>query len=488
MTHTQFDAILESLKSGSPLDQAIRSAGVNSADFAAQMRQSSHLAEAVDAACQSQRQQQKQQQSYRDIKPNELLKDDESFGDEDDGSPAPENQSEGFERAMDQALQYGDGLIGQLEWVEQRCALAGRHAMDKVWRWNCEQFFRSGKLKMVDVAGLRAGKTTSLQRAIVPVALFSKHKVEAGEIAGIPVMSSRTNLATMTLNEFEIILTACGMKPTRKGAESLALPGGIDGEFKRTNASSGGGVIEFINAHGARVRIMCLAANVASAVGYTAVGAFLDEIEIWTSKAAAANPATEVLEAVQQRATTTFDTAKLFISSSYYPDRTRKYGKGALQSLIEAGDSDTVYIARLGEEGARRDTAARLRLAREIGSSDPRLLVAGDPATPSIPAWASRLDLDISTLYKQTGGNLDKLFGLYGGRIDCGGTSAGDYADWITQCSQRVNALNRNERGTLDGKRGNSEDEIGLIRGRGLPAYDPRSNRYGAKSGGRRLT
>lgn len=474
MTPEQFGAILEAIRSGSPVDVAARSCGVSPSSFAAEIDAHDGLAAIVDDAVAFARVKQRRERTYSDD-PDPFREPDAS----NDPPPTP-CTDEGFQSAIDSAAEMGPGLVGQLAWVEKRCALVKRHPIDEVWLHNYNRFFEGKWLILGILAGLRAGKTTSSLRAILPGALFGKHKVEAGEIAGIPIMSASTKLATMNLNEVEITLQACGMAPSRRGAEGFAvMPGGVGGTYRLTNSSSGGGVIEFINAHGAKVRVMCMAANVASAVGYTAIGAFLDETEVWRNAKTAANPATEVIDAVQQRATTTFETAKIIVSSSYYPDiaaRRKAAAKGtdhrgAHQQLIEAGDTETTYIAKLGEVGAQRDNEARWTLARKIGSNDPRLLSAADPNSPSIPAWAARQDLDIYTLYLQRRGDISSLLSLYGGRMEC----VDDSDTTRASLYEAYAAANRRICGEPSARE--------LIRFDGLSSLDPRSRGYGSTGG-----
>jgi hypothetical protein len=129
-----------------------------------------------------------------------------------------------------------------------------------------------------------------------------------------------------------------------------------------------------------------------------------------------------------------------------------------------------VLIARLGELGADRDTKARLELARLIGSKDPRLLTPGDPSSPCIPAWASRTDIPIATFYRQSGNDIGKMLGSFGGRMDCIKAEQGNSAKGFGEFNRKLVA------------KGKSRD--GLRTFDGLPSYDPRSTRYRPPGGG----
>jgi hypothetical protein len=83
------------------------------------------------------------------------------------------------------------------------------------------------------------------------------------------------------------------------------------------------------------------------------------------------------------------------------------------------------FVARLGEEGARRDAEARMGLARETGSTDPRLLAPADPTATDIPAWCTNPGkAPIVDCYALSGERLGAMLGRYGGRPDESGGGA----------------------------------------------------------------
>jgi hypothetical protein len=396
-------------------------------------------------------------------------------------APAMAPSHEAFARVVSEAARFAPRLTGQLAWIDDRCAQAGERHLDQFWAGSFASFFASGKPIDAILAGLRAGKTSSIIRAVVAVALFPKHRLGPRGLGVVPIMSARSDLATATLRELRKILCACGVSPAKDDDEGgQVLPGGLGGQYVHVKLSSGGGVIRILSAHGPTIEFRCLPAMVRAAVGYDLVAGFLDEVDVWTDGSKKANPASEIIDMVLKRATTTLDTARIFIASAHYPRRAIYSGKkSAHRKLIEDGDTDLVHISRLGEFGAERDTKARRELAGKLGSNDPRLLGQADPNSPSIPAWVANPLVTIDTCFSLAKNSIDVMFEEHGGRFAGSGGMAGSLWDGLAEANRAMIARS-------DALADRTASGEGIITGGfpGLQPGDPRGTFRGRGPGG----
>lgn len=393
---------------------------------------------------------------------------------EDLSDVAVDSPDEGdFTKALAEAAAIAPGLTGQLAWVNQRLVAAGKHSFDAVWEENFREFFESGKQELICCGGLRSAKTSSALRAILPIALFQRHNLEPGETGLFPVISSRLDLSTLALGDIEQTCLACGIAPARNGDERQPAPGGLGGTYLMTRTSAGGGNIDIVSPWGYTVKVRCMAAKFGSAVAYSSVGSFLDEVDIWCGSTGA-NPASEILRGLRQRSTTTRATARTIIASSYYPDREKQRGEpGAFRGLVEQGDTEIQYVAKLGAIGAARDETARRLLAGTIKSTDPRLLAPGNPLATSIATWAARPDLKILDLYRDEEKSLDRLFSAFGAQFQGSKSAVKNSAIGLADMARAINAR---VAGNVDGHKQFAN----------LPSWDPRSTRYRPEGGGGR--
>jgi hypothetical protein len=361
---------------------------------------------------------------------------------------------EGWAKARREAAAIAPGHYGTLLWIDARCQKAKMHALDPWWAEHFRLFYASGKMEDAGRGGLRAGKSDSIPRALVNDALFSLRELDPATVGVIPIMSRDRTEATDRFTTIRQILKAIGVdaKDKKDDLEAIALPGGIGGVYESSTLPSGGGVIRLRDSQNHKIEFRIYPARVSGAIGFTGVGGFCDEVDLWpwedeidqaTGKKQLSNPAGKVIKLLEKRFTTQPE-ARLYVwSASYATDSAhrdlidpRPKGGGGERDLV-GGDTMIRYIARLGEAGARRDEVERRRLAdylaergvRMFGEggepSHARLLASADPLSKDIPAWVTNpIKADILRCYGLSDENLTELLGLYGGRAAEHGAAA----------------------------------------------------------------
>ncbi len=317
----------------------------------------------------------------------------------------------------------GPTHLDTLKWIDRRCVAAGMHPLDDWWLATFAEFYATGKLILAGRVGLRGGKSDSVVRALVNDVLFAQRTLDPGVVGVAPILSTDRTEASGRLYAVKRILLACGIAATREdGVEPLA--GGLGGEFTSTVTPAGGGVVRTLDSQGHVVEWRIYPATRNSAIGFTAVGGFCDEIDLWRDRQTSASPASEVLDLLGQRFTTTIATSRLYLFSASYG------GESAHTRILDKGDHPLQHVARLGPLGAARDTAARLELAALAVLPDPRLTAPADPKSPNVPSWVTNPAAPIMVC-RNLSSDLGAMFTRYGGQPQGGAGAAIDY--WSEQ-------------------------------------------------------
>lgn len=372
----------------------------------------------------------------------------------------------GFDGARSAANMLGSGHVGTLAWIDARCQLAGMHALDDWWIDAFAKFYESGKMVFGGRIGLRGGKSVSVCRALVNDALFTARKLDPSTVGVVPIMSANRTEATDRFVAIRAILAACGVRDSKGDDSEDAIPNGIGGTFTSSTLPSGGGVIRTRDSQRHAIEFRVYPAAQRSAIGFTAIGGFCDEVDLWHDRDTGANPADRVLELLFQRFTTQ-PTARCYIVSATY-NRTSAHSR-----IIDAGDTALQHIARLGELGAVRDNIARHTLAGL--AADLRIIEKADPQSPDVPAWVTSPLSPIDRCLALSKGNLDAMFAHYGGRPAGGrrGGQGGGLRDLNRRLAAHVRAENARRRDSALGG-----PSYGLQRFPGLSSSDPRSEDY----------
>lgn len=341
-------------------------------------------------------------------------------------SPTSEIATSWDEIRAEAEAKYGPGHHATLAWIDERCQMMSppMHAMDPVWVHMAREFYESGKMTMAGRGGLRMGKSDSVPRLLVNDGLFQLRELDPATTGVIPIMSRDRTEATDRFTTIRKILQACGVAPKKtEDLDDEAAPGGIGGEYTSATLPSGGGVIRTKDSQGHKIEFRIYPARVSGAIGFTGIGGFCDEVDLWpadkiddesTGGKVLTNPADLVIDLLEKRFTTQPE-ARLYIWSASYSSTS------AHARIIAEGDTMIRHLARLGELGAQRDMAARLKLAEYLAGrglpADPRLFAPADPLSPDIPAWVTNpAKADILRCYALSKENLSSMLALYGGR------------------------------------------------------------------------
>jgi hypothetical protein len=348
-----------------------------------------------------------------------------------------------------EAAELAPGEYGQLLWVERACVKAGMHPLDRQWLWHFQEFYASKKRVDVGRFGLRAAKSDSNCRAVTAEVLLTPRRLEPGFVGVCPVMSSNMTEADDRFDTIVQVLSACGLTDLT-GVRQPEEDG-----FQRSGGGSSARVISLRDAQGYKVEFRIYPASISGAAGFTGIAGFCDEVDLW-GKEAGANPAKRVFEVLLARYATQ-PTAKLHVmSASYHHDSEHA-------SMVAAGDTPLQRVARLGVDGAAKDTEARATLAVAIGSRDPLLLTPADPNSTDIPCWVSNPAAPIDACYALAKGDVKRMMFLYGGRLN---PSRGRAA---TMGIEDLRALGERNREVCSG------GDRGLMSFDDLPSWDPRS-------------
>lgn len=335
-----------------------------------------------------------------------------------EGGGAPLAHGEKWDRILvdANAMCPENEMYAALLWVESRCVTAGLHEIDPWWAWHFRTFYESGKMVDTGRVGLRGAKSDSVCRALVAEVIFMQRKLEPGLVAACPVISRSVSEANDRTDTIVQILSACGLND-RSGKRDEEQPG----SFTRSGGGFGARIVKLHDSQGHPVEFRIYPPSIAAAAGYTGIAGFADEVDLW-GKDEHANPAQRVFEILFTRYLTQ-PKAKLHVmSASYFP-------KSAHSAMVGEGDTSLQRVARLGAEGARKDTESRARLAALLGANlrpeDRHLLLKpGDPTSVDIPCWVSNPIAPIEECYKKSKDNVRLMLGLFGGQVAFSGVGA----------------------------------------------------------------
>lgn len=171
-------------------------------------------------------------------------------------------------------------------------AILARHGfppLSPFWRETLERFLATERRQLVLRVGRRGGKSSSLCRLAVVVALYGDHKIPPGDVGVVAFVSVSRDESAQRLKTIEAILRA------------LEVP------FRRADAA-----IELV---GRPIVFKTYAASLAGVSGFTCILAVCDELAKWRDADTGANPAREVLASLRPTLATQ-PNARIVLSSS----------------------------------------------------------------------------------------------------------------------------------------------------------------------------
>lgn len=313
--------------------------------------------------------------------------------------------------------------------VESKLVEQGQPAFSPWWFGTIDQpgvlrqFWRSSKSTLVVLGANRSVKTHTISlAAAVPELIFRERQAVGGTELVWASMSANVGLANASIKLFANALRALGYtEVSRRSKETVARlePATF---FVREWSTSSPGAVEFLDAHGVKVEYRSFPASITGASGYTAPGMTLDEVGAWEC----ANPG-QVVETAGGRTYRQRGAHQYLVSRAFSVD-------DVLYRMAMRGDSEGLFVARLGERGAADDERARLWLRDHLRArgdfelaADERLIEQADPSSPLIPAWVglSPAEESMADAWSRASAGaglevgetpLDGLFRVYGGR------------------------------------------------------------------------
>lgn len=175
--------------------------------------------------------------------------------------------------------------------LDAQLVAAGHPPLSRWWRRVLKKFFESSRKRLVLRVGRRGGKSLTMAKIAVAVALANGlWSVSPGDIGVIPFLSVDKNEASSRLRTIASMLTSLGVPFARR-----------DGEVELTD--------------GRPVLFKVAAASVTATVGFTSLSVFCDEVSRWRDQESNVNPMREVLASISPT-TATVPSARIFLCSS----------------------------------------------------------------------------------------------------------------------------------------------------------------------------
>ncbi len=167
----------------------------------------------------------------------------------------------------------GVSLLARFDALDKLLVVHGFPPTSPWWRRELERFLRSGRRRWVLRVGRRGGKSSTLCRLCVVVALWGEWSVPPGDTAVIPIVSVKREEAADRLTTVRAILSAIGVRHSVRGTD-IEIP-------ER------------------RACISVTTCSLAGTVGFTSVMLFADEMAAWSNAETGANPAAEVMASLR---------------------------------------------------------------------------------------------------------------------------------------------------------------------------------------------
>ncbi len=269
--------------------------------------------------------------------------------------------------------------------VDAKCVAAGMPAMSPWWQWSIGTFLATGKPWGVWNIGRGAGKSTTFERVAAAITRYAPRRVPPGQTWTMPFISVGPDDANRRINGIAAVFRADG----------LAIVGDVDEEGAKVKPGDGvrivrapRGALDLVDARGNPIQLASIAGTVGNVSGPSTVALMIDEAAKLHDRVTNANPLTEIIASASQTSRSREGWVGLISSSAY--DRT-----GVHFQLVERGDNETTFVARIGAaflddalagfedvaawEQRRGDTEAA-RIIREHAAS-----LRAD--SPLVPTW-----------------------------------------------------------------------------------------------------
>jgi len=180
-------------------------------------------------------------------------------------------------------------LLAKYDALDRGLVAAGFPRTSPWWRATIERFLCSGRRRLVARVGRRGGKSSTLCRLAVLLALYGAWTIPPGDVGVVAFVSVSRDEASQRLRTIEAVLRAIGVKfkPIESGIELVGRP----------------------------VAFKVYACSVAAVSGPTCIAIVADEVAKWRDSDSGANPATEVLAALRPTTATQPNAIEILSSS-----------------------------------------------------------------------------------------------------------------------------------------------------------------------------
>jgi len=284
-----------------------------------------------------------------------------------------------------EAARYAPGPFGYLLWVEARLASRGFHAMSLWWRESLRAFYDSGKPWGLWCVGRGAGKSTTLERVAATNALLVPRSVPPGQTWSWPFVSVGPDDANRRIDGIAAVFRAVGLPVIGDEDESgtKAKAGVKVSHSPRASA-------KLCDLRGNAIALMSIAGTVGNVSGPSTIGATVDEAAKLLDKATHANPLTEIIASLAQTSRGRPGWRAIVCSSAWHR-------AGAHFQLIEQGDTEANYVARIGAAHlatALRGLEAVASWEEKRGDTQAAAMIRAHAATlgpesPLVPTWVA---------------------------------------------------------------------------------------------------
>ena len=290
----------------------------------------------------------------------------------------------------------GDGPeeSGWLRQLDVRLALRGEPPVSEWWHDMLRAFWASGRPFLACEKGQRATASTTLARSLVIESLMRERTLILDQmgICSLVAVTQRES-DTAVARTVSAVLEGVGLtEGPQRGTPTTST-------FISTAADW-----QTFDAGGRSIALQLRPPNKGASAAGTFIGFLADEANLWRKDPNLKQPADEVLEILMGR-------IAYQRGAHGYLTSTPEGKDGALSTIIRASlktGSESLYVARLGELGAKRDDLARrgFRLhleSRSREASDPatrascsrwaadaRLARDPDPRSTHVPTWSAR--------------------------------------------------------------------------------------------------
>jgi hypothetical protein len=278
------------------------------------------------------------------------------------------------------------GPFGFLLWTDEKVTARGLPPMSSWWRQSLGLFYASGKRWGIFRVGRGGGKSTTLVRVAGSEAVFAERQIPPGQRWMWPFLSVEQADASRRVLELQIVLRCMG----------------IATEIKKVSNRL---TIELNDINGQLIEFISIAATIAGVSGPTTIGTTIDEEAKLRDKVKNVNPSTEILISLMQ----TFrarEGVRAIRCSSAWTDG------GSHAQSIDEGDTDSNFIARIGEDfiEVARDgllevelfERAHKRIENADKIRDYRLQL--NDSSPNIPTWVANPTISALNSWREVRG------------------------------------------------------------------------------------